>query len=130
MQPKVQDVQLYAVTNKGALLQYPKVKVVGAKYMPSGGDLTNPADREAITMLEDKMIEVYGESIIQKECAAGPKVDLSRKMIRPIHVPVLLQELFTHSVTELDLTNSQLGPQGGVAIAEGLKRNSTLRSLK
>ena len=132
MQPEMQELQLYALTNNGTVHRYPKGMILDAqRMMPSGGDLTNPADREAIRMLEDNMIEVYGGTIIRKACAASPTVDLSGKMIRHIHIPELGRELAEHGVTTLDLSRNQLCDfQGGVALAEALKMSPMLQSLK
>ena len=69
MQPTVQDVRLYVVTNDGRLHNYPKVVVMNAEYMPSHGELTNPADREVISNLEEVMIMTYGHVVIEKACA-------------------------------------------------------------
>ena len=82
MQDSTQDVQLYAVTTDGRIHQYPKVKVVGEQYMPSGGDLTNPNDRKLIKDIENTIIDAYGEAVVVKECSKGGSVDLSGKMLR------------------------------------------------
>ena len=100
------EVQLYAVTNDGELKQYNRVTVLGAKHMPSGGDLTNEADREAIRALEDQMLGAYGNVIVRKGCAAvgeSGNVHLAAKMLRAEHLPALSE------------ASLQAGGHGGVA---------------
>ena len=130
MQPKQQDVQLYAVLNDGRIHPYPQVNVEGAQYMPSSGKLTNPADGEAIRHIEDTIIEAYGRAIIWKACAVGGDVQLAGKMIRAVHVPALGEALAAHGVTSLNLSQNQLDNDGAKALAHMLRSNSTLMSLK
>eukprot|EP00670_Eutreptiella_braarudii_P023279 CAMPEP_0174345954 /NCGR_PEP_ID=MMETSP0811_2-20130205/1491_1 /TAXON_ID=73025 ORGANISM="Eutreptiella gymnastica-like, Strain CCMP1594" /NCGR_SAMPLE_ID=MMETSP0811_2 /ASSEMBLY_ACC=CAM_ASM_000667 /LENGTH=86 /DNA_ID=CAMNT_0015470039 /DNA_START=26 /DNA_END=283 /DNA_ORIENTATION=+ len=40
-----------------------------------------------------------------------------------------LQECLTHGYKELDLFDNGLGSEGGIAVAEALKTNTSLRSL-
>ena len=105
-------------------------KVVGAKYMPSGGALSNPKDKEAVLTLEDQMIEAYGKTIAVSKCKAGGEVDLSNKMLRAVHMDALGGALATFSVVSLNLERNQLGPTGGATLAGALKGNTTLKSLK
>ena len=58
-------VQLYAIQRDGALYQYPETKVFDAKAMPSGGKLSNPADKACVQALEDKMIDAYGKGMVE-----------------------------------------------------------------
>ena len=85
------EVRLHAIQLDGALNPYPQVKVVGEEFMPSGGDLSNPNDKALVKSLEDQMIEAYGNALVQAKCkaAGGETVDLSAKMIRPVHVDAL-----------------------------------------
>ena len=121
------EVQLFAVTNDGELNQYKEVWVLGADAMPSGGDLTNEADREAIRALEDKMIGAYGNAIVRKECAAAGEegmVNLGQKMIRAEHMSALCEAVAAHGVTKLDLNNNLLGDAGVEALAAALKEGA------
>ena len=64
-----------------------------------------------------------GSAVISLKCAAAPKCPLLCQ--RP------LARLTTHFRPHpRSLEQNQLGPEGGAAIAEGLKGNSTLQSLK
>ena len=129
MMPEKRDVKMYAVKNDGALLHYPKATGLVAKSMPSEGEVTNPADREDIRKLEDKMIEGYGGALIRKACEAAPKVDLSNQMLREAHVKVMGELLVTHSVTDLDISKNQLGAYGALALVDALEGNTTLLTL-
>ena len=126
------EVQLFAVTNDGELNQYKKVQVLGAEAMPSGGDLTNEADREAIRALEDQMIGAYGNAIVRKECAAPDEfgwVQLRGKMLRAEHLPALSEAVAAHGVRVLILDNNQLGPEAGAGLAEVLRSGGSLEEL-
>eukprot|EP00964_Phaeocystis_antarctica_P103868 scaffold69103_cov66-Phaeocystis_antarctica.AAC.3 len=125
-------VQLYAILLDGALNRYPEVKVPGEQYMPSGGALSNPNDKALVTSLEDKMIEAYGTALVEVKCkaAGGKKVDLSRKMLRPMHVGALFAAVERYQVAELVLAVNQLGAAGGELVAAALKTNTTLTTLK
>ena len=59
------EVPLYAIQRDGALYQYPETKVFDAKAMPSGGKLSNPADKACVQALEDKMIDAYGKGMVE-----------------------------------------------------------------
>ena len=57
------EVQLWAVTNDGKMKQYETVEVYGDKAMPSGGELTNEADRALIKReVEEPLIGPYGNT--------------------------------------------------------------------
>ena len=124
------SVELYAITRDGCLNQYPKVKVLEEKYMPSGGDFSNPKDKEAVRALEDKMIEAYGNAIVVRKCKQGESVDLTTKMIRAVHAKALGAAVDEHKVVSLNLYNNQLGDDGARAIAAVLKSNTTLTFLR
>ena len=124
------EVQLYAIKADGAVHQYPQVKIEGAEYMPSGGDLSNPNDKKSVQGLEDKMIEAYGSTLAVNECKKGKSVDLSNKMIRAVHVDALAKALDQYKVTSLELQTNQLGVEGGKRMAEMLKTNTTLTTVK
>ena len=98
--------------------------------MPSGGALSNPKDKEAVRELEDKMIEAYGKRIAVSKCKVGGEVDLSSKMMRAVHMDALGEALAKFLVVSLNLENNQLGPTGGAALADAMKGNTTLKSLK
>ena len=70
-------VELYAILIDGSLHQYPTVVLWSDYLMPSGGDLSNPADKQIIMELEDQMVEAYGNALVWKLCAAGKDVDLT-----------------------------------------------------
>eukprot|EP00964_Phaeocystis_antarctica_P020908 scaffold11571_cov57-Phaeocystis_antarctica.AAC.2 len=126
------EVQLYAVQLDGALNRYPKVEVFNESGMPSGGALSNPNDKALVTSLEDKMIEAYGTALVELKCkaAGGKKVDLSGKMLRPMHVGALFAAVERYQVAKLDLTFNQLGAAGGALVAAALKTNTTLTELR
>ena len=126
------EVQLYAIKRDGALNRYPEVKVLNEGEMPSGVALSNPNDQALVKDLEDKMIDAYGTAIVEVKCkaAGGERVDLSRKMLRPQHVGALFAAVERYRVAELDLTNNQLGAEGGALVAAALKRNTTLTELR
>ena len=131
MQPEVGEVQLYAIADDGGLHQYPAVKVEGEQYMPSGGDLSNPADKQIIRQLEGQMVEAYGNALIWKLCAAGKEVDLTAKMIRPVHTAALTAAAAEHGVEALKLDKNDLGSEGAVAVVVPLlKAAPKLRSLR
>ena len=125
------EVQLYAIKRDGALNRYPEVQVNGEEDMPSGGALSNPNDKALVKDLEDKMIEAYGTALVEVKCkaAGGEMVDLSNKMLRPQHVGALFAAVERYRVAELDLTNNQLGAEGGALVAAALKTNTTLTEL-
>ena len=124
-------VQLFVVLNNGKLLQYSEVMVSIEKVMPSRGQLTNAADVEAITMLEDTIIKAYGHAIVRRAFRAmdGGAVDIPSKIIRPIHVPTLAEELEATRAASLNLTGNQLGIAGGRALAGVLCSNDSLTKL-
>ena len=123
--------RLHAIQLDGALNPYPQVKVVGEQYMPSGGDLSNPDDKALVKSLEDQMIEAYGNALVQAKCkaAGGETVDLSAKMIRPVHVDALFAAVECYKVAVLKLDTNQLGATGTVKLAAALKTNATVTSL-
>ena len=123
--------QLYAVLRDGALNRYPEVEVLREDDMPSGGALSNPNDAESVKGLEDTMIEAYGNSIVATKCKAGGKtVDLSAKMIRPVHVDALARAVDEFKVESLNLRQNQLGAEGAKKLAGMLAVNRTLTSIK
>eukprot|EP00964_Phaeocystis_antarctica_P031500 scaffold17815_cov60-Phaeocystis_antarctica.AAC.1 len=125
------EVQLYAILLDGALNRYPKVEVIDECDMPSGGALSNPNDEALVTSLEDKMIETYGTALVELKCkaAGGEEVDLSAKMLRPVHVGALFAAVERYQVASLDLRYNQLGAAGGALVAAALKTNTTLTTL-
>ena len=132
------EVQLYAITRDGALRCFPEVEVLSEEDMPSGGDLSNAKDRALVKGLEDKMIDAYGTAIVELKCKApefkpwmgSEEVNLSGKMLRPQHVGALFAAVQRYRVAELDLTNNQLGAEGGALVAAALKTNTTLTELQ
>ena len=63
--------------------------------------------------IEDTMIEAYGKAIVKSKCAeGGESVDLSSKMLRPVHMDALCEAVAKYGVKELDLKNNQLGDEG------------------
>merc|ERR1740130_1116292 len=129
MQERV--VRLHAIQLDGTLNPYPQVKVEGEQYMPSGGDLSNPDDKALVKSLEDQMVEAYGNALVQAKCkaAGGETVDLSKKMIRPVHVDALFAAVERYKVAVLKLDTNQLGATGAVKLAAALKTNATVTSL-
>ena len=126
------EVQLYAIKRDGALNRYPQVQVLGKEDMPSGGALSNPNDLALVKGLEDKMVYAYGTAIVEIKCKAagrGGRVDLGRKMLRPQHVGALFAAVERYQVAKLELERNQLGAEGGMALAEVLKSNTTLEEL-
>ena len=85
----VNGVELYAILRDGKLNQYPEVTVFREEWMPSGGALSNEADRPLVRALEDKMIEVFGKVIVELKCKPGGCVNLFGKMLRPVHMEAL-----------------------------------------
>ena len=74
---------------------------------------------EGITKLCDGL---KGSAVTLLECAAAPSVRLlSAPRDTPQHPPLL-----PHARS---LSGNRLGPEGGAALAEGLKGNSTLQLL-
>ena len=65
------EVRLHAILLDGTLNPYPQVKVIGERFMPSGGDLSNPDDKALVKRLEDKMIEAYGNALVEAKCKAA-----------------------------------------------------------
>ena len=63
------------------------------------------------------------------KAAGGEAVDLSRKMLRPMHVGALFAAVERYRVAELDLEYNQLGAAGGALVAAALKTNTTLTTL-
>ena len=98
--------------------------------MPSGGDLSNPKDKESVQGLEDKMIEAYGKSLVESKCKAGGEVDLSSKMVRAVHVDALGEALAKFQVVVLNLDTNQLGAEGAKKLAGYLRSNQTLKTLR
>ena len=127
-----QQVQLYAIKRDGALHRYPKVEVLSEEDMPSGGDLSNPNDQALVKNLEDKMIDAYGTAIVELKCkaAGGEEVDLNSKMLRPQHVGALFAAVERYQVAVLDLSDNQLGAEGGALVVAALKTNTTLTHLE
>ena len=124
------EVELYAIASDGALHQYPTVKVAGAQFMPSGGALSNPDDKARVVALEDTIVEAYGKVMAVNRCKSSGEVDLSEKMLRPVHVDVLFEAVAKHKVEALDLSTNQLGVEGAEKLADKLRSNRTLTRLK
>ena len=127
------EVQLYAIQRDGALNRYPEVEVYAKRFMPSGGDLSNPNDQALVKGLEDKMIDAYGTAIVELKCKAARRsksVDRRYKMLRPQHVGALFAAVERYQVAELDLDRNQLGAEGGALVAAALKTNTTLTYLR
>ena len=123
------EVELYAILRDGKLHQYPRVEIVES-FLPSGGALSNEADRPLVRALEDKMIEVYGKVIVEVMCKRGGQVDLQAKMLRPMHMESLGAAVARHGVKTLYLTNNQLGDEGAKQLAAALRGNETLEELE
>ena len=51
-------------------------------------------------------------------------------MLRPQHVGALFAAVERYQVAKLDLTNNQLGTEGGALVAAALKTNTTLTALR
>ena len=124
------EVELYAILRDGKLHQYPEVKVHGESVMPSGGALSNEADRPLVRALEDKMIEVYGKVIVELMCKPGGKVDLRGKMLRPVHMEALGEAVARYGVKQLHLGFNQLGDEGAKQLAAWLRGDETLEVLE
>ena len=126
-------VELYAILRDGKLHQYPEVSVFNEKAMPSGGALSNEADRPLVRALEDKMIEVYGKVIVELMCKQGGrydgKVDIRSKMLRPMHMEALGKAVARYGVKKLSLMDNQLGDEGAKQLAAVLQGNETLEEL-
>ena len=130
---EVTEVQLYAATREGALQHYPVVKIIGAEFMPSGGDFTVEADRVTVRGIEDQMIVEYGKKLIQLKCkaAGAEQADLSGKMVRAVHVPTLGDEVRRHGIVSINLSDNQLGAEGGAALlAKTLDAMPSLATLE
>ena len=126
------EVRLYAILLDGTLNRYPKVKLLDERFLPSGGALSNPNDKALVTDLEDKMIEAYGNALVEMKCkaAGGKRVDLAEKILRPQHVGALFAAVKRYKVTELNLANNQLGADGGALVAAALKTDTTITWLR
>ena len=123
-------VELYAILRDGKLHQYPQVKVLNGGDMPSGGALSNEADRPLVRALEDKMIEVYGKVIVELMCKPGGRVYLGGKMLRPMHMEALGEAVARYKVKTLYLNSNQLGDEGAKQLAAWLRGNETLEVLQ
>ena len=122
------EVELYAILRDGKLHQYPKVKIIESD-LPSGGALSNEADRPLVRALEDKMIEVYGKVMVELRCKPGGKVNLMGKMLRSMHVEALGEAVARYGVKVLILGANQLGDEGAKQLAAWLRGNETLEEL-
>ena len=122
------EVELYAILRDGKLHQYPEVNII-EEELPSGGALSNEADRPLVRALEDKMIEVYGKVIVELKCKPGGYVLLNAKMLRPMHMEALGEAVARYGVETLVLTNNQLGDEGAKQLAAALRGNETLEVL-
>ena len=122
------EVELYAILRDGKLHQYPMVQII-ERFLPSGGALSNEADRPLVRALEDKMIEVYGKVIVELMCKSGGEVNLRGKMLRPMHMEALGEAVARYGVKELWLHSNQLGPEGAKQLAAWLRGNETLAQL-
>ena len=88
---------------------------------PSLGSLRgNDLDDEGVSALAAVLKET---KIVSLECAAAPECSLSRQ--RPL--TPLSTRLCSHARS---LAENELGSEGGAALAEGLKGNTTLQSLR
>ena len=121
-------VELYAILRDGKLHQYPRVTIL-EEWMPSGGALSNEADRPLVRALEDKMIEVYGKVIVEVMCKPGGDVNLNFKMLRPMHMEALGAAVARYGVKRLNLGSNQLGDEGAKQLAAALRGNETLEVL-
>ena len=50
----------------------------------------------------------YGKGIIRKLFAADTAVELQAKMLRPVHVPCIGENLAEHGITKLNLAANQV----------------------
>ena len=133
------EVPLYAIQRNGSLLQY--AKIVGDDHggdLPSAGTMSNPNDQELIKSLEDKMIEVYGGMIVELKCKTPEphpfepdeeQVDLTNKMIRAVHINPLLAAVDKYRVASVSLEQNQIGDEGAMHLAAGLKCNTSITDL-
>ena len=107
------DVELYGILWTGELHQYRSVKVVFEDSMPSGGEFSNPADKQLVQGLEDAMISAFGKSVAIAACRKGTQTaNLEHKMIRGEHLPTLFVAARDHGVTGLNLAGNQLRVSG------------------
>ena len=125
-----EEVELYAIMLGGALQKYPVVQILGEEDMPSGGEFSNPDDKEVVEGLEDKMIEVYGKVIVELKCKPGGEVNLWAKMLRAVHMEALGEAVARYGVTWLNLDHNQLGDEGAKQLAAWLRGNETLEVLE
>jgi len=87
-------------------------------YEDADGEIQGTYTAEGITKLCEAL---KGSAVTSLKCAAAPRVSCQR--------PLTL--LTTHLRSRArSLSWNGLGPEGGAALAEGLKGNTTLQSLK
>lgn len=125
------EARLYAVQRDGTLRHFPEVGMA-EKHMPSGGALSDAADLELITALEERIIDAYGHAIVEIQCRCardGEIVDLYSKLLRPAHIDSLMAAVEKHQIARLDLYGNQLGAQGAAKLAVALKTNTTVTKI-
>ena len=143
------EVQLFAILRDCSLVEFQKDVEYdnSGRHLPSHGVLTNPNDAPLVKALEDTMIEAYGKPLVirkcQEETVVGGEggdvkermgrnefVNLSWKLMRAAHVPVLAKAVEENNIRVLKLLNNQLGAGNGPKlIAAMLRSNTTLISL-
>jgi hypothetical protein len=67
---------------------------------------------------------------VKCKAAGGGYVNLSCKMLRPLHVGALFAAVERYQVAELDLGMNQLEAAGGALVAAALETNTTLTTLR
>ena len=78
-----------------------------------------------------KLAEALPQSKLERLKCAAPQLHVTvHHHCPPRQRPMTCHSLISHLVLMLSLRDNLLGPQGGVAIAEGLKGNATLASLE
>ena len=110
---------------------YPKIEMHQGKELPTGGNLTMEADREAVRDLEDAILDEYAKALIRREAKMqGKRVDLSYKPIRAGSMPTLGECLKTYGNERVNMVRHQLDSKGFQALAESLMGNTTLRRVR
>ena len=72
----------------------------------------------------------FGNGLLRAAGVEGDELNLSNQLGGDRDTVLSVVCALSGSLRVLDLSDNQLGPEGGAALAEGLKGNSTLESLK